>query len=300
MVLSRTGIDVGLLSAYRPRVAFSGSDRSRIATTPNFAWRPGTDGEAERSGPQERVLYGKQRTQEPVCYILAQCSAHRVFQPAAIVLCRPQSYLLKSNPYLSSKFTGSDSLHPQWVSFRPALPKSVNAIPLLGRTPYAAITRAEYWVGKDALDFDRGPEGVSESSVRFGEGAQEARSRSNLGSPYFHAVLTRVDDRILEHPHMHGSEQPQRVGYAFRDSGGHRGCEWNIHGGNAGRHSRRSRRTLPHQSILAFRADERHGAYQHSGFDLSLPVDSRTISRNDSGDHAVRHARGFGCPDRIH
>ncbi|MGO8816921.1 MAG: discoidin domain-containing protein [Terriglobia bacterium] len=72
-----------------------------------------------------------------------------------------QSYW-KSNPYLSSHFTGeSDALHPQWVVIDMGLARPVNAIHLQWVNPYAATYVMQYWIGdNNALDWDRGPNGV--------------------------------------------------------------------------------------------------------------------------------------------
>src|ERR1700756_3136487 len=54
----------------------------------------------------------------------------------------------KSNPYLTSKFTGEDdSLHPQWVVINLEKPEAVNAIRIAWAEPYARVYQVQYWVG---------------------------------------------------------------------------------------------------------------------------------------------------------
>jgi F5/8 type C domain len=59
----------------------------------------------------------------------------------------------KSNPYLTSKFTGEpDAANPQWVVIDFALPQEIDAIQIAWANPYATKYVVEYWTGKeDAL-----------------------------------------------------------------------------------------------------------------------------------------------------
>ena len=60
----------------------------------------------------------------------------------------------KSNPYLTSTFTGEeDSLHPQWVVVALDKKENVNGIRIQWADPYARDFRVQYWVGDgDAMD----------------------------------------------------------------------------------------------------------------------------------------------------
>jgi len=61
----------------------------------------------------------------------------------------------KSNPYLTSTFTGeADTLHPQWILVDLGNAKPVNAIRLTWASPYATAFQVQYWTGGDAL-FDQ-------------------------------------------------------------------------------------------------------------------------------------------------
>src|SRR5579864_7654658 len=60
----------------------------------------------------------------------------------------------KSNPYLTSAFTGEDdALHPQWVVINLEKKQNVNAIRIAWAEPYARVYEVQYWVGDgDAMD----------------------------------------------------------------------------------------------------------------------------------------------------
>jgi hypothetical protein len=59
----------------------------------------------------------------------------------------------KSNPYLSSYFTGeSDSLHPQWTLIDLGAKKSVDAIRIAWTEPHAVDYLVQYWTGPDAIN----------------------------------------------------------------------------------------------------------------------------------------------------
>jgi len=60
----------------------------------------------------------------------------------------------KSDPYLSSRFTGEpDSAHPQWVVIEFPLPQEIDAIQIAWANPYATNYAVQYWTGReDALN----------------------------------------------------------------------------------------------------------------------------------------------------
>jgi hypothetical protein len=56
----------------------------------------------------------------------------------------------KSNPYLSSKFTGeSDALHPQWMVIDFGSAQPVDALRIAWADPYATRFTVQYWAGSD-------------------------------------------------------------------------------------------------------------------------------------------------------
>ena len=119
---------------------------------------------------------GSAELREPLRYILAYGLPHRGFSTSGDrpVPCPDLSYW-KSNPYLTSHFTGeSDALHPQWVVMDLRSERSVSAVRIAWANPYAKTYTAEYWVGSDALDFDEGPRGewksTPSSTIQDGHG----------------------------------------------------------------------------------------------------------------------------------
>ncbi|HEV3153598.1 MAG TPA: discoidin domain-containing protein [Candidatus Baltobacteraceae bacterium] len=63
----------------------------------------------------------------------------------------PSTYW-KSNPYLTSAFTGdADSAHPQWVVIDLNSKRAVDAMRIAWANPYATAYRVDYWTGADAI-----------------------------------------------------------------------------------------------------------------------------------------------------
>jgi hypothetical protein len=163
-VLSRTGIDKVYsphiiqesLSAGWGPISYRNNSELRMAAwhwTENGTWSD----QAHKSG----YFTGSAELKEPTRYILSYALPHRGFSTSGDRSIQgPTLTYWKSNPYLSSKFTGeSDALHPQWVVMDLRSEKAVNAVRIAWASPYATTYRVEYWAGKDALDFDRGPQG---------------------------------------------------------------------------------------------------------------------------------------------
>ena len=115
------------------------------------------------SDPAHKSGYftGSTELKEPMRYILSYALPHRGFSTSGDrPLQGPNLSYWKSNPYLTSKFTGeSDALHPQWVVVDLKAEKPVSAVRIAWANPYATTYQVEYWVGKRALDFDEGPQG---------------------------------------------------------------------------------------------------------------------------------------------
>ena len=64
-----------------------------------------------------------------------------------------ESTYWKSNPYLSSKFTGeADALHPQWIVVDLDSPRDVDALRIVWANPFARKYSVQYWTGEDAMN----------------------------------------------------------------------------------------------------------------------------------------------------
>ena len=122
---------------------------------PNGAWSD----PATKSG----YFTGSAGLGEPIHYGYSYSLPHRDFMTSGDepLVEGPQSYW-KSNPYLTSHFTGeSDALHPQWVVIDMGIARAVDAIHIQWVNPYAVTYVVQYWIGDDnALDWDMGPNGV--------------------------------------------------------------------------------------------------------------------------------------------
>lgn len=164
-VLSRSGIDKVFtphilneaLSAGWGPISYRNNSELRMAAwhwTENGTWSD----VAHRSG----YFTGSSELKEPLRYILSYALPHRGFSTSGDrPLQGPKLLYWKSNPYLTSKFTGeSDAAHPQWVVMDLKSERPVSAVRIDWAEPFATEYRVEYWTGIGALDFDRGPQGT--------------------------------------------------------------------------------------------------------------------------------------------
>jgi len=163
-VLSHTGIDKVFsphilqesLSAGWGPITYRNNTELRMA-----AWHWTENGTWSDAEHKSGYFTGSTELKEPTRYILAYALPHRGFSTSGDRPAQgPNLTYWKSNPYLTSKFTNeSDKLHPQWVIVDLRTPKPVDAVRIAWENPFAKVYQVEYWVGKNALDFDRGPEG---------------------------------------------------------------------------------------------------------------------------------------------
>jgi hypothetical protein len=163
-VLSRTGIDKvysphivqEALSAGWGPITYRNNTELRMA-----AWHWTENGTWSDAAHQRGYFTGSSELKEPLRYILSYALPHRGFSTSGDRPVQgPNISHWKSNPYLTSKFTGeSDALHPQWVVMDLRAEKAVGAIRIAWASPYAKTYQVEYWVGTNALNFDRGPQG---------------------------------------------------------------------------------------------------------------------------------------------
>lgn len=224
-VLSRTGIDKVFtphiiqesLSAGWGTISYRNNSELRMAAwhwTENGTW----------SDPVHKSGYftGSTELKEPTRYILSYGLPHRGFSTsgdrAADI---PNLSYWKSNPYLTSKFTGeSDALHPQWVVIDLKAAYPISAIRIAWVNPYATTYRVEYWVGTGALDFDGGPKGVWKTfpmgDVKSGKGGSDAMKLADtpVSTQYVRVLMTASSNTCDDH----GSDDIRNcVGYAIQD-----------------------------------------------------------------------------------
>src|SRR5215468_6517164 len=278
-VLSHAGIDKvhsphivqESLSAGWGPITYRNNTELRMAAwhwTENGVW----------SDPEHKSGYftGSSELKEPIRYILAYALPHRGFSTSGDRPVQgPNLIYWKSNPYLTSKFTGeSDALHPQWVVVNLRSPKSVNAVRIAWASPYATTYQVEYWVGKDALDFDRGPDGEwkvfpSGKMTKAQGGTVTLKLSDSPVSTQFVRVLMNDSSNTCD---THGSDDVRNcVGYAMQE----------IHPGTIDSNGTFSEAstdagtekppTYMSSSIDPWHSEEdgnATGAYQHTGFDL--------------------------------
>jgi len=129
----------------------------------------------------------------------------------------PQTYC-KSNPYLTSKFTGQpDSTHPQWVVMDFAQPLAIDAIQIAWANPYATSYLVQYWKGNaDALGKPSGGEWVEfpQGAVTAGQGGSAlVRLAEEPIATRFLRILMTASSNTCD---THGSDDPRNcVGYAI-------------------------------------------------------------------------------------
>jgi len=223
-VLSRSGVDrvytphiiQESLSAGWGPISYRNNSELRMA-----AWHWTENGTWSDAAHKSGYFTGSTELKEPTKYILSYALPHRGFATSGDrPVPGPNLTYWKSNPYLTSKFTGeSDALHPQWVVVDLKSEKPVNAIRIQWENPYATTYQVEYWTGADALDFDDGPNG--EWHV-FPAGVQKAAkggtvtlklSDAPVSTRFLRVLMTEYSNTCDEH----GSQDVRDcVGYAIQ------------------------------------------------------------------------------------
>ena len=278
-VLSRTGIDKvhsphivqESLSAGWGPISYRNNTELRMS-----AWHWTENGSWSDAAHKSGYFTGSTDLKDPTRYILAYALPHRGFSTSGDEpVAGPNLSYWKSNPYLTSRFTGeSDALHPQWVVVDLRAPKSVNAIRIAWANPFAVTFQVEYWEGKDALDFDRGPSGqwkvFPSGLLRNAPGGTATLKLSDASvSAQFLRVLMTESSNTCD---LHGAEDIRNcVGYAIQsiDAGT---LDTNNEFANVAKDATRENQPTycsssidPWHSAADVRDD---GKYQHTGFDL--------------------------------
>ena len=240
------------------------------------AWHWNANGAWSDAAHKSGYFTGSTELKEPVKYILAYALPHRGFATSGDrPLAGPNLSYWKSNPYLTSKFTGeSDSLHPQWVVVDLQSEKPVSALRIVWADPYATKYQVEYWQGTGgALDFDHGPKGQwkSFSSGKFdnGKGGNVTLklAETPVSTRYLRVLMSESSNACDEHG---PADVRNCVGYAIQQ----------ISAGTTDAHGRFVEVPKPQAeeltSYTASSIDPWHsaedvndsGSYQHTGFDL--------------------------------
>jgi hypothetical protein len=223
-VLSRTDINrvytphiiQEALSAGWGPITYRNNTELRMAAwhwTENGTWSDA----AHRSG----YFTGSTELKDPIRYIFAYALPHRGFATSGDrPVAGPNLTYWKSNPYLTSKFTGEgDSLHPQWVVVDLQAEKLVSAARIVWASPYATTYQVEYWVGTDALDFDGGPKGewkvFSAGALKNAQGGTVTLklTETSVSTRYIRILMTESSNTCDEHD---ARDVRNCVGYAIQ------------------------------------------------------------------------------------
>ena len=185
------------------------------------AWHWTENGTWSDAARKSGYFTGSTELKEPLRYILSYALPHRGFSTSGDrPLQGPNLSYWKSNPYLTSKFTGeSDALHPQWVVVDLNAQKPVNAIRIAWASPYATSYTVEYWVGKLALDFDAGPQGewktFAAGEIKNAQGGTVNLKLADMpiNTQYVRVLMTESSNTC----DLHGSDDIRNcVGYAIQ------------------------------------------------------------------------------------
>jgi hypothetical protein len=238
------------------------------------AWHWNDDGTWSDSAHRSGYFTGSTELNAPIKYILAYALPHRGFATSGDrPVPGPNLSYWKSNPYLTTKFTGeSDTLHSQWVVVDLKSEKPVSTVRIVWANPYATKYQVEYWSGTDALDFDAGPKGEwkvfpsgdlksargGTVTLKLGPGPVSAR--------YLRILMTESSNTCDEH----GAEDVRNcVGYAIQQIAAGtldaKGAFVEAPKGSGERASYSASSIDPWHSAQDVRDD---GMYQHTGFDM--------------------------------
>lgn len=279
-VLSRSGIDYVYtphiieesLSAGWGPITYRNNSELRMA-----AWHWNENGTWSDAANKSGYFTGSSELKEPIRYIISYALPHRGFSTSGDrPVTGPNLSYWKSNPYLTSKFTGeSDTLHPQWVVVDLRSPKPVSAVQIAWADPYAVTYHVEYFDGKYALDFDRGPQGswktFPNGSLKNSKGGTVTLKFSDtpISTQYIRVLMTESSNTC----DLHGSNDVRNcVGYAIRE----------IHAGGVDANGtftdvtkdafeEKDKPTYCPSSIDPWHSasdGNKTGAYEHSGFDI--------------------------------
>jgi hypothetical protein len=185
------------------------------------AWHWNPDGAWSDSAHQSGYFTGATDLKSPIRYILSYALPHRGFATSGDRPVQgPNLLYWKSNPYLTSKFTGeSDSLHPQWVIVDLQSEKQIDAAHIAWASPYAKSFQLEYWVGTNALDFDAGPKGewklFNSGKIANGKGGTAAFTfpGSPVSARYIRLLMSESSNTCDEHD---STDLRNCVGYAIQ------------------------------------------------------------------------------------
>jgi sugar phosphate permease len=262
-------IEESLSAGWGP-ISYRNNSELRMA-----AWHWTENGTWSDAAHKSGYFTGSTDLKEPIRYIFSYALPHRGFSTSGDrPLQGPNLTYWKSNPYLTTKFTGeSDALHPQWVVVDLQAEEPVNAIRIAWANPYASRYEVEYWVGTRALNFDEGPQGewktFSAGSINNAQGgtAELKLADALINTRYVRVLMTNSSNTC----DLHGADDVRNcVGYAIQEirvgSVDSSGAFAEVH-----KNFNDKPTTYCTSSIDPWHSAgdvDATGGYQHSGFDL--------------------------------
>jgi len=239
------------------------------------AWHWNESGTWSDAAHRSGYFTGSTDLKDPTRYILAYALPHRGFATSGDRPVQgPNLSYWKSNPYLTSKFTGeSDALHPQWVVVDLKAEVQASAVRIAWASPYATKYQVEYWVGADALDFDGGPKGewkvFAAGTILNGQGGTATLKLTDTpaATRFLRISMSESSNTCDEQ----GKDDVRNcVGYAIQqiEVGTIDGAGAFV---EAAKNPADKRTTFTASSIDPWHSDEDvndGGDYQHTGFDL--------------------------------
>ena len=185
------------------------------------AWHWNAEGAWSDVSHQSGYFTASTELKAPIRYILSYALPHRGLATSGDRPVQgPNLLYWKSNPYLTSKFTGeSDALHPQWIIVDLQSEKQISAARIQWVSPYARAYQLEYWVGTNALDFDGGPKGewktFDSGRIANARGGTVTHALANapVSSRYIRVSMSESSNTCDEHD---PSDVRNCVGYAIQ------------------------------------------------------------------------------------
>jgi F5/8 type C domain len=215
--LSRPAVIQGIKNLGWGSITMRNNSELRLA-----AWHWNENGTYSDAADKSGYYTGSAELGEAIHYGYSYSLPHRDFMTSGDppLVAGFQGYW-KSNPYLTSHFTGeSDALHPQWVVIDMGMERAVDAIHIQWVNPYAVTYVVQYWIGDDnALDWDMGPNGVWKA---FATGAVTNGAGGDVHLKLSDEAITARFVRVLmtessNTPDTHGAGDIRNcVGYALQ------------------------------------------------------------------------------------
>ena len=313
-VLSHSGIDQVYtphilqesLSAGWGPITYRNNTELRMA-----AWHWTENGTWSDAAHKSGYFTGSTDLKEPTRYILAYALPHRGFSTSGDrPVQAPNLTYWKSNPYLTSKFTGeSDALASAMGRRRsPSSQQPVSAVRIAWADPFAVTYQVEYWVGEEMLSTSTtAPKANGRrsrpASLKNAKGGSVTLKLSDapVTTQFIRVLMTESSNTCDQHG---SSDVRNCVGYAIQE----------MHAGSidavgsfidipkdatgeepahvlllfyrslALRRGRQRDRKLPAHRLRSFLHQRHH----------------QQPARDDSDHHALRHARRFRRADRLH